>query len=578
MKNIGGYDENSFYDSNGIAFLIRFLQQKHNIKALLGTDDKIPNLDGTIQLLEKSDKKNIPTQIFHVQVKTINSNYINDNLQINKSQYKYSAETKVFNIVKENITLDPVLLFLVDEKNEKVFCVYVSIEYVMTLQLNNENYKMIYFNDCDQITDFDKFILNLKFIHKQKIFLLNHGDENKITTDKEISIEEYEMLQSEWAFLDDLLSNKMKIMKTSLYPGAWKFGIAYNTSNDFNIIGIYQIKRGEKGEYIKVFSNDENDCFAISKYNKDKIDLHSILINQIERLAKKYYESFYINPSSLSTIVLEEIVFDFLDNMAKAYPEYESPIHKCIYYKNVESIKEIRKIWNALLRFAINQNKNILEQFANTPNVVAEINPLASLLSCAVKYKESTIATYKKILSVKNSIVYELPYPLIFSKKYNYQLVHESIYELEKRLIKIITRPWRPKKYIEMFKQYEKLRLAGFDRIETGFLIEDIYFNGKKMLEQLTDAYKYSVDRIWEKDSKYHQIEREYSFCFNDKDIDGRLIVLVRNANKFKIIINEYLLKDLLESINVEITKLSDFNAQKVIFSDFYKSATLQTP
>ena len=73
MSNLGGYDRNSFYDSNGVAYLTRFLQSEHRIKGIMQSDDKIPNLDGTIQLLEwNSDKRAIPRQIFHVQVKTMN--------------------------------------------------------------------------------------------------------------------------------------------------------------------------------------------------------------------------------------------------------------------------------------------------------------------------------------------------------------------------------------------------------------------------------------------------------------------------------------------------------------------------
>ncbi len=122
MLNIGGYDKNSFYDSNGVAYLTRFLQQGHGIKGIIQSDDKIPNLDGIIQLLEwNSDKRAIPKQIFHVQVKTMNHGYKNTNKLHHRSQYKYSVDTKVFNVVKENITFDPVLLFLVDEKKKKYF-------------------------------------------------------------------------------------------------------------------------------------------------------------------------------------------------------------------------------------------------------------------------------------------------------------------------------------------------------------------------------------------------------------------------------------------------------------------------
>lgn len=35
MINLGGFDENSFHDSNGVAYLIWFLQQGHGIKGII---------------------------------------------------------------------------------------------------------------------------------------------------------------------------------------------------------------------------------------------------------------------------------------------------------------------------------------------------------------------------------------------------------------------------------------------------------------------------------------------------------------------------------------------------------------
>lgn len=79
--------------------------------------------------------------------------YENTNRIHHRSQYKYSVDTKVFNVAKENITFDPVLLFLVDEKKEKVFWRYVSVEFVMSLDLHDEENKTIYFNESDLISN-----------------------------------------------------------------------------------------------------------------------------------------------------------------------------------------------------------------------------------------------------------------------------------------------------------------------------------------------------------------------------------------------------------------------------------------
>ncbi len=105
--NLGGYDDYAFNEALGNAFLKETLESNSSIFCHFSEGDKTPNTDGTFEIIEKSDGKYIPTGIFCVQVKTLNHDYINKNTDRIKSQYKYSCDTKIFNVVKEAITLDP---------------------------------------------------------------------------------------------------------------------------------------------------------------------------------------------------------------------------------------------------------------------------------------------------------------------------------------------------------------------------------------------------------------------------------------------------------------------------------------
>lgn len=574
MPNIGGYDRFNFNDSDGISFLTLFLQQKKTIKALLEHDDKIPNLDGTIQVLRNNDSKCIPAQIFEVQVKTLDCEYSNNNKKQHKSQYKYSVDTKVFNIVKYNITLNPVLLFLVDLNSRKIFYIYVSQEYVLSLDLKDEKEKTIYFNDEDQIADIDVFTNTLISIHEKKAALLNNGNKNRITTSHCLSESDNVMLQKEWDYLDDILTHKLKPITSQLFPDTWKFGIAYCPQNGYDIVGIYQIKRGKSGEYIKFFSNEDKDCFSIAHYRKDRINLHEVLVKQICNMLDMYYKNNHFSPSVLDTIILEEIAFYFLDTIASACPIFESPQYALVYYKDTETVDELSRIWNSLLQMSIRRDQMIIDKYYNTPNVSCEIDPLSSLKNCNPKNKQKALQEFYTILSEKIPSVDILPYPVCFSKKWDYQLVHETIIELKKRNVKTIARPWNCKKYEEMFKEYDKLNLSGLDRIETGYLIEDIYYNSKKLLECLPDVYKFSVDRIWGDDSKYHQIECTYSISFDENSPYCYWTALLYNSHEFKI----KFVKLSEEEMSAIHNNMDAYNIICIKESSFYSIAQLDLP
>lgn len=578
MLNLGGYDENSFYDSNGVAYLTRFLQQDHGIKGIIQSDDKIPNLDGTIQLLEwNSDKKAVPKQIFHVQVKTMNHGYENANRVYHRSQYKYSVDTKVFNIVKENITFDPVLLFLVDEKKEKVFWLYVSVELVMSLDLSDEEKRTIYFNDSDLVNDLKEFHSQLVDIHEKKLRMSRDINKNIITTNLAENKEIYAMLQEEWSYLDYLLKKELKIVTDFMYPDTWKFGIAFQEGEEFDSIGIYQIKKGINDTFVKEFSTNKEKCFTVSHYKKDKISIRKVLDEQVSLLIKHFFKYARIPAKYLPDIVLEEIAFQFLDVISEAYGEVEDKEIVLTYYKRQESVQEVRRLWNALVLFSINQNNNLAEKYANRKDIQIEVDPFNILLSCNVANKEAAVQKFEKCLYQVGESNYELPYPLVYSRKYDYELYKDVIYELIERKIKKINRPWEPKKYKQMFEQYGKLNLKGFDRIETGYLVEDIYSNFDKLLRELPRAYKYTNKRVWHEMAKERMLRIKYSICFDASDTSFTYYKLVRDAFEFDIDINEYLVEELKECVR-KGESLEKYNAKSVSVSSFHYSFGMKFP
>lgn len=545
MPNLGGYDINSFYDSRGNAFLTEFLEKDCLIKTDIKKDDKAPNLDGTIELLKEDDKKFVPVQIFHVQVKTLNSDYTNENKRHNISQYKYPAETKVFNVVKEHITSDPVILFLVDTKRRKVFWIYVSIEYVMKLDLKEEENKTIYFNDADSIGDIDSFYKVLENIHKECVEKNKSWQNNIITSNHTMATEKIKVLHKEWDYLNEMLTKKFRIAVEYLYPEAWKFGIAYQEGEKYDLIGIYQIKLGDGGRFIKEFSNKETDCFTVCTYKKDAFSVRDIINKQIGLLAEKYYKSGRIPVQCLPNVVLEEVAFHFLDVMAGVCDEFADKEYKRIYYKRYEEVIRIKEIWQTLIEYSKQKNHFVVSKYASTPYVTAEVDPISELLNHNREIRNKAKEKFCELLNDSLQNENDLPYPLVFSKKYKYSTYGEVIKELEKRGIMTVNRPWEPKKFEQMFEQHRKLGIRGLHCIETGYLIEDIYSNFEKMLKIFADAYKHTSESMWGTDVGQHIIKKRYSVSFDNADIYHNYYYLVKDCENIEVSVNEYSVEEL---------------------------------
>ena len=74
---------------------------------------------------------------------------------------------------------------MVDVTKKKVFYKYVSLEFVLSLRLENEECKMIYFDDVDEIIDVDSFYQTVKKIYTDRKLELAKGEKNLlITNDK----------------------------------------------------------------------------------------------------------------------------------------------------------------------------------------------------------------------------------------------------------------------------------------------------------------------------------------------------------------------------------------------------------
>lgn len=87
--------------------------------------------------------------IIDVQIKALPRDYKCHS----REKYYYDCDTKIFNVVKYNLTLNPVVLILVDIEIRKVFCILLTRQYVSELMLDLEKTKRIFFDPDDEFSD-----------------------------------------------------------------------------------------------------------------------------------------------------------------------------------------------------------------------------------------------------------------------------------------------------------------------------------------------------------------------------------------------------------------------------------------
>lgn len=324
--NIGGYDKNVFYERLGINYLEKELLRTFRIVPYFSVNDKTPNLDGWFELCDHSvenSRKTVPQHRFFVQIKTLNHDYRNTNSQKNQEQqYKYRCDTKVLNTVLTNITLDPVLLFLVDWENERVFWKHLSIEFCFPFMNSSEKENFtLYFSDCDKI-DFSTDIWIDKLIHirtKHKTELSN-GMENLFM----VSIGDSEVMQQirkASETINGLMEGCLQFLRQALFSNTWKFGIAYLKGKKGMIsAGVYRIVTGINDEYFKIFDEDNDQMIFSCK--GVKINVFSVVEAYLERCVMHFFsnEAFYVQLAYLPDLVLNEIIFEELDNLQSIVP------------------------------------------------------------------------------------------------------------------------------------------------------------------------------------------------------------------------------------------------------------------
>lgn len=509
--NLGGYDKNDFNEADGNVILKNFLHTNKLLFCHFSEQDKTPNFDGYFEILEKGDTKNIPIGKIEVQIKTLNTDYSNLNKTLNCSQYKYSCETKIFNAVKKAITFNPCYLFMVDTKNKRIFAKYISLEYVLELQLDNEENKTIYFNDTDEIIDINSFYDYVKNIYFKRKEEQKDMNSNKFLVTNNLTEVELLKLQEEFDYLNGIFDSELSFVKKKLYPKVWKFGLAYLKNENSVGIGIYYICKGKDEKYFKrLDSTNHTDCTYISiRYNKDE-NIHLFINKFISIVLEKIYKNKILPMEFVADDILNEIAFHFLDKIASIEKEFENPTRPCVYYKDIEEVSKLSHYFNVLKQYAYNKNQFYLKKI---PNGYFISDPMEEITR-GINFKENK-ENLCELLKNNNPITENIS-KILLRGTFEYALIEETINELKNRNINEVYRVWNSKNWLE----FEKRRTAGIKRIENGYEISEYFENIKKLINNLPIIYNSFISNFRNIED-FLKIKKKYVYGFsNNEDFD----------------------------------------------------------
>lgn len=313
-KNIGGYDKNYKYDRKAVNYLEGVLLESELIIPHVESGDKLPNLDGYLELCEFAERKVTPIGRFDVQVKSLNHDYSNNNMRDNSEySYKYSCDTKVVNVVLGAQTCNPVLLILVDSKNKHIFWKYMSMQYCLELDVGTQVDKTVYFDKSDEMTYSNKWYDILHNIYIKFFYAQQHEDENYfLLSDKERKVPI--IVQDMSDYLNNILDNELWFIKRVYFQDTWKIGIAYldGDKGSFACVGLYKIKKCENDLFIKQFK-EESGYFCSIQYGGN-YSLEDIIRQTLEKWINDFFKRDNYFLFLFPDVVLNELFFEDIDS------------------------------------------------------------------------------------------------------------------------------------------------------------------------------------------------------------------------------------------------------------------------
>lgn len=336
--------DNTVKEVTSLHFINDLLIGKVNL--LLSSNDKTPNIDGYIELLDDTQRT---CGKIAVQVKTVN---VRD-----QGKKLFPCPTSLFGYAYN--TTDIVFLFAVDHANKWLLCKHISSELIkLHSDKSSQETITVHFSDDEVITpsNVEKFLTHLKRLcnYKSQLFFNSESilEENKLLKSKimelnpnptSLSSSDIKEIQTFYECYNSLLDNEFFVVKEAIFRNVWKRGIAVSEYTDSSLeYSLFNIKEGElmnpivQIPKINFFASTDGFKYDFAQHsgasNPIKENPQKLALALIKGHVDKFLKRKEIIPANIT--FLKEYAFDYLS-------EYKTRLKKAnVNLLNIEKIIE----------------------------------------------------------------------------------------------------------------------------------------------------------------------------------------------------------------------------------------------
>ena len=489
-NQISTHSFDSFKESETVGYLKTVLESTHTIKTFFGENDKTPNHDGFFELV---DNESIPKKQFIVQIKKTKKLNKCKNGK-NKGKYVYELKTNFLAYIKEKVTENPAIYFVVDIDEKRIFWIYLSDEILMQMDFEGRKRISYAFSDNDILDNINKFteILNNIAQQRNKVFL--HKTKEEIIE-----------IQEAADYINQLLNHDFVSIKNSVFPNLWRFGIKCTKSPDISIgingqmqtipvstaVALYPQIKGFQDTGIQEYTINNTNIFNhfsigaetdLSKYSKDS--LHKIIIEFFENK---------IPPQYLPDLILFELIDVFIQ---KSEPFFDST--NCLTIN-------LQEVLRRLLLLA-KYTQYIIDEKNLKPAEISEKTILSNWYKCGARqfYDIATHSYNQELLNAFTSFTrtfdnnnFEVNKKIFSILKPEYYYYLNVIIELKKRKLDNLSSVWKYN-WIEVCK----LPVENFS-----VTMSDIV---KKWISNLPTLYEETYNKVF--DTNKYKVKNSYVF------------------------------------------------------------------
>ncbi len=504
------HSKSSFDESDAVRMLSNILEGNETIKTFFSENDKTPNHDGFFELISKSGE---PKKQFIVQIKKTNAlEKCTSGKNIGK--YVYLLDTKFLYYVKERVTENPAIYFVVDIDNKRVFYLYLSDEALINLGFEGKAHISYAFSDDEVLKDIDAFYNKMDAIAVSRNQKLIYKSPEEIID-----------LQEAADYINNLFNGDFKTIKQYVFPNLWRFGIGYSKSTDFkmthyikndntkyehlfsdtNMFGIYPQYKGEINQEFREFGFDDLggyiDCTGRGKP-----------IDYVKKSVHEIIKKFCINPPAelLPDKVIEERIFKKSFELNRLFRSDTNDIY-------VDETIRLIEAFFSYIGYIFDSNHIDSPNESNFKKAVLNLMPINPhcidfsdflMMGCIVAelleyYNKNEIYTFSE-----TGVELVTPETILF---------YNDLLELKKRGLKVVASDWT-----EAYSVVQGDDLVKVQNLFSSWLtgLPEIYYDFYQRIFDSNNAYRYrcKVDYYIEQSQgviKYDEIINVYN-CNHD--------------------------------------------------------------